>query len=69
MAPGIWNTLPECTHNATSLQNFKLQITKWSGINRIENELGAFIFYVVANNWLQGQLRLDQLCFKAEWYR
>ena len=38
MAPRIWNTLPECTRNATSLQNFKLQITKWSGINRSQHK-------------------------------
>ena len=34
MAPGIWNTLPGCTRNATSLQNFKSRINKWSGIHR-----------------------------------
>ena len=38
MAPRIWNTLPECTRNAKSLQNFKLQITKWSGINRSQHK-------------------------------
>ena len=29
MTPRICNTLPECTRNATSLQNFKSRINKW----------------------------------------
>ena len=36
MAPRIWNTLPECTHNATSLQ--KSRINKWSGIHRSQHK-------------------------------
>ena len=38
MAPRIWNTLPECTRNATSLQNFKSRINKWSGIHRSQHK-------------------------------
>ena len=38
MAPRIWNTLPECTRNATSLQNFKSLINKWSGIHRSQHK-------------------------------
>ena len=38
MAPMIWNTLPECTRNATSLQNFKSRINKWSGIHRSQHK-------------------------------
>ena len=38
MAPRIWNTPPECTRNATSLQNFKLRINKWSGIHRSQHK-------------------------------
>ena len=38
MAPRIWNTLPECTRNATSLQNFKSRINKWPGIHRSQHK-------------------------------
>ena len=38
MAPRIWNILPECTRNATSLQNFKSRINKWSGIHRSQHK-------------------------------
>ena len=38
MAPRIWNTLPERTRNATSLQNFKTRINKWSDIHRSQHK-------------------------------